>query len=121
MNALFSIKPCYAERIFAGTKKYEFRKTCCREKIDKIYIYVTAPVCAVLGECIVEKVLQDSPFLLWEIVSSEAGISEEDYFEYFRGKKTAIAYKLAEITRYDSPKQLQCFNLKVPPQSFYYI
>lgn len=121
MDVLFSIKPCYAEQIFEGTKKYEFRKVCCRKKVKKIYIYVTSPICAVLGECGVEAILQDSPYAIWQRVSLDAGISEKDYFEYFRDRKKAVAYKLAEVVRYNEPKQLDYFNLKVPPQSFCYI
>lgn len=121
MDVLFSIKPCYAEQIFKGTKKYEFRKVCCRKKVKKIYIYVTSPICAVLGECGVEAILQDSPYAIWQRVSLDAGISEKDYFEYFRDRKNAVAYKLTEVVRYNEPKQLDYFNLKVPPQSFCYI
>ena len=86
MDVLFSIKPCYAEQIFEGTKKYEFRKVCCRKNVRKAYIY-----------------------------------SEKDYFEYFRGRKNAVAYELTEVVRYKEPKQLACLNLKKPPQSFCYI
>ena len=121
MDVLFSIKPCYAEQIFSGTKKYEFRKTCCRQKVKKIYIYVTSPVCAVLGECVVESVSQGSPQTLWKNCSSGAGISEKDYFEYFRGGKKAVAYKLAGVVRYKNPKSLDFLDLKSPPQSFCYI
>lgn len=121
VDVLFSIKPCYAEQIFEGTKKYEFRKVCCRKSVKKVYVYVTSPICAVLGECVIEAIIQDSPFALWQKVSLDAGISEKDYFEYFRGRKNAVAYKLIEVVRYKEPKQLACFNLKKPPQSFCYI
>ena len=33
---LLSIKPEYVERIFNGSKKYEFRKHLPQEKVDKI-------------------------------------------------------------------------------------
>lgn len=121
MDALFSIKPYYAAQIFSGTKKYEFRKICCKKSIRRMYIYATAPICAVLGECTVETVLQDSPDLLWKIVSPYSGISENDYFEYFAGTKKAVAYKLVDVIQYEMPKKLDCFNLKRPPQSFCYI
>ena len=121
MDALFSIKTCYAERIFDGTKRYEFRKTCCREKLEKIYIYVTAPVCAVLGECVIETVLEGPPVSLWKNVSHYAGISEKEYSEYFRGHKRAIAYKLSNVVCYEKPKKLASFGVNAPPQSFQYI
>ena len=86
-----------------------------------MYIYVTAPVCAVLGECTIDTILQDSPDLLWEIVSPYSGISEKDYLQYFEGSKKAVAYKLVEVIQYEKPKKLDYFNLKTPPQSFCYV
>lgn len=121
MDVLFSIKPNYAAQIFDGIKKYELRKTCCKKPIKRMYIYATAPICAVLGECIIETVLQDSPELLWKIVSPYSGISEKDYFEYFAGAKKAVAYKLIKVIQYQQPKKLDYFHLKTPPQSFCYI
>ena len=41
---LLSIKPEYVNKIVAGKKKYEFRKFHCREDVDTIVIYATAPV-----------------------------------------------------------------------------
>ena len=121
MNALFSIKPQYAQKIFEGSKWYEFRKVCCKQPIGKIYIYETYPICAIMGECVVTDVLQESPRVLWNRVSENAGIPEKEYFQYFEGHEKAVAYKLEHIIQYTPPKKLQDFNFRTPPQSFYYI
>ena len=121
MNALFSIKPQYAQKIFEGSKWYEFRKVCCKQPIEKIYIYETSPVCAITGECTVNDVLQESPRVLWNLVSENAGIPEKEYFRYFKGREKAVAYKLEHVIHYSTPKKLQDFNFRTPPQSFYYI
>ena len=47
---LLSIKPEYVERIFNGSKKYEFRKYLPQEKVEKIVVYSTDPVQRVVGE-----------------------------------------------------------------------
>lgn len=121
MNAVFSIKPQYAQKIFEGSKWYEFRKVCSKQSIEKIYIYETSPVCAITGECAVNDVLQESPQALWNLVSKNAGIPEKEYFRYFKGREKAVAYKLEHVIHYSTPKKLQDFNFKTPPQSFYYI
>ena len=47
---LLSINPEHVENIFNGNKKYEYRKIKCKEKVDKIIIYSTAPIMQVVGE-----------------------------------------------------------------------
>ena len=52
MNILISIKPEYAAKIYAGEKTIEFRTTVPRDFVmnkDYVFIYETAPVCAVTG------------------------------------------------------------------------
>lgn len=46
---LLVIKPEFIERIFSGDKKFEFRRRVARRGVDKIIIYATRPVCAVVG------------------------------------------------------------------------
>jgi len=43
MNALISIKPCYVEKILNGSKKYELKKHKPKKRIEKFFIYVSAP------------------------------------------------------------------------------
>ena len=39
MTALLSIKPEFAEAIFDGTKKFEFRKVKFKKNVNKIKVY----------------------------------------------------------------------------------
>lgn len=118
---LLSINPEYVEKIFSGIKKYEFRKVVSKVPIDKIIIYTTAPIKKVVGEVIVEDILIDSPKRIWEQTKKESGISAKFFREYYEGKSRAIAYKLGEVTKYDSPKELSYFGVNQAPQSFIYI
>lgn len=52
---LLSINPEHVENIFNGNKKYEYRKIKCKEKVDKIIIYSTAPIMQVVGEAEVKR------------------------------------------------------------------
>ena len=54
---LMSINPEHVENILAGKKKYEFRKKKCKEQIDSIVIYSTAPVMKVVAEVEVKDII----------------------------------------------------------------
>ena len=120
-NMLISIKPEYIENIFNGSKKYEYRKIRCKRDIDKIIIYSTYPIMKVVGEAKVEKILEDSPDRIWEKTKKYSGIDLNFYQKYFKDRSKAIAYKLTNIKKYDSPKELSSYGIKAAPQSFVYI
>ena len=119
-SILLSINPEYVERIFAGSKKYEFRKRLANRTVDKILMYSTAPIMKVVGEAEVVKTISSSPTALWEYTKKFAGISRDKYRKYFKGCKVAYA-QLGEIIQYDPPKELSEFNISLPPQSFIYL
>ena len=76
----------------------------------------------IIGEFEVAKILSDSPSSLWKKTKDSAGITEQFFFEYFKGRKTAIAIEIAKPIRYKHEinpyKGEQKFT---PPQSFRYI
>lgn len=118
---LLSIKPEYVEKILGGSKRYEFRRSVARRAVDKILIYSSSPEQKVVGEVKVDEVLFDTPDKLWQVTRASAGISRRKYDEYFDGKDGAYAYKLGEVSVYESPKVLADFDVKFPPQSFMYL
>lgn len=120
-NMLISINPEHVENIFNGSKKYEYRKIRCKQEIDKMIIYSTFPIMKVVGEAKVEKILEDSPDNIWEATKNDSGINFKFYKEYFKNKNKAIAYKLTEIKKYDSPKELSNYGVKNAPQSYVYV
>lgn len=120
-SIVLSINPEYVERIFAGSKKYEFRKRLANRTVDKILMYSTAPIMKVVGEVQIVKTISASPTSLWEYTKNFAGISRDKYRKYFKGCKVAYAYQLGQVTRYNPPKELSEFNIKLPPQSFLYL
>ena len=119
--ALFSIRPEYVEQIFNGTKKFEYRKQPNRFPISKILIYETAPIMKIVGEAEVEEVLVDTPEVIWKRTKECAGVSQNFYNQYFRGRHTAVAYQLKNVIKYDIPKELSDFGIKRAPQSFCYL
>ena len=41
--------------------------------------------------------------------------------EFVKGREKAIAYKLKDIVKYESPRELSYYGIKAAPQSFVYI
>ena len=109
------------ERIFDGSKKFEFRKRLADKSVNRILIYATIPTKQVVGEITVLDTLSASPTALWEKTKGKAGISRQRFREYFKGCKTAYAYCLGELFIYEPPKSLADYGISFPPQSFVYL
>lgn len=118
---LLSINPEHVENIMNGEKVYEFRKTRCKENIDKIIIYSTSPVMKVVGEAEVTDIIVDVPNEVWNITAEHSGISKDFFDLYFYGKEKAVAYKLGKIIKFKKPRPLSYYGLNFAPQSFVYI
>lgn len=122
MKVLLSIKPQFADLIFDGTKKYEFRKAIFKNPdIKIIVVYASSPLQLVIGEFEIDKILIGKPRQLWLQTKDFAGIDEEDYFEYFAGRETAYAIKIKKTKKYKKPLSLKDDFCITPPQSFLYL
>lgn len=121
MKVVLSIKPEFAEKIFEGTKKFEFRKSIFKNRnVETIIVYASSPVQKVIGEFDIEHIINDKLEELWELTHTHAGITEEYFYEYFQDKDSGFAIKIKEFRKYKIPKDLkEDFNL-LPPQSFSY-
>lgn len=121
-KVLLSIKPKYADLIFDGTKKFEFRRTIFKnENIKTIVVYASSPVQKVIGEFEIEMILNKDLAVLWKQTKKHAGIDEQYFFEYFINKEKGYAIKIKKTRKYRKPLCLRDdFNL-LPPQSFLYL
>lgn len=122
MKVLLSIKPEFAELIFAGTKKFEFRKVIFKDRsVKTVVVYASYPTKKVIGEFRIESILDDKPTQLWKKTKRHSGINEKYFFEYFANKEVAYAIKVKSVKRYRKALCLrEDFNLS-PPQSFLYL
>ncbi|MBN2858466.1 MAG: ASCH domain-containing protein [Candidatus Delongbacteria bacterium] len=122
MKVLLSIKPEYANKIFAGTKKYEFRRSIFKNpNIKTIVVYSSSPVQKVIGEFEIETILKTNINDLWNLTEQGSGINKDFFFEYYKGRECGFAIKIKKTLRYEEPLDLKKnFNL-TPPQSFVYI
>ncbi len=118
---LLAIKPEFVERIFVGEKKFEFRRAVARCNVDKIVIYATRPVCAVVGAVDVVGVVSGAPDEVWAQTSKASGITREFFDSYFSGRSCAYAYKLGRVVKYDAPRPLSDFGVRTAPQGVVYL
>jgi predicted transcriptional regulator len=122
MKVLLSIKPEFAEKIFDGIKKYEYRRSIFkRENINKIIVYASAPVSKVVGEFEVGEILYDDLQSLWDDTKSYSGISKDYFLKYFFEKDKGYAIKIKNINKYTTPLCLKEAYGVTPPQSFVYV
>ncbi len=122
MSVLLSIKPEFVEKIFAGEKRFEFRRALPAEEPRRVVVYASSPVQRIVGEFRVRRVLSTTPEALWRRTRKHAGI-ERDYFErYFEGRQLAHALEIEMTTRYRRPlNPWQSVEAFFPPQSFMYL
>lgn len=117
-----SIKPEFAEKIFKGEKKYEFRRMIFKNKeIDRVVVYASFPVMRVIGEFLIGDILEMDLDKLWKKTNKEAGISKELFMAYYRGKNKGYAIRISTVKRYEKPLVLQDVSVIRPPQSFQYL
>ena len=122
MNVLLSVKPKYANEIVSGRKKYEFRKSIFkRENIEKMYIYSSSPVKKIIAIVDIDGILSDSPQKLWEQYHEDAGISEIEFFDYFKNSDIGYAIKISNVQEFPTPIDPYIDENFRPPQSFYYL
>ena len=121
IHALLSIKPRYAEAIFSGEKRFEFRRVGFKRAVSRVFVYSTSPVSRVAGEFRVETVITDNVDALWNRTKEFAGIERKHFFRYFAGRKVGHAIAIGAVRRYRRPIEISTtFGIR-PPQSFAYV
>ena len=120
-RALLSIKPEYAEAIFDGRKRFEFRRSIFREDVETVVVYMSSPVKQVVGEFRVEGVIADDIDALWDRTESQAGIGRDKFMSYFAGRDKGYAIEIGKVKRYGRPRNLEESYGVRPPQSFLYL
>jgi predicted transcriptional regulator len=123
MRILLSIKPGFANKIFSGEKKYEYRRTMFKDKNVKfVVVYASSPVKKVIGEFEIEGIISDEPNKVWKQTHKESGISKIYFDQYTGNKETVHAIKIGKTTKYKKQLSLsEDFDISFAPQSFVYL
>lgn len=121
MKVVLSIKPEFANKIFDGTKRFEFRKAIFKnDNIKSVLVYSSSPVQKVIGEFQIGQIIKHDLETLWDLTKEFSGITEEYFYEYFADKEHGYAIQIKKKTKFKVPKCLrEDYNL-LPPQSFAY-
>ena len=124
---LLSIRPEYATKIFNQTKTVELRRVRPRllNEGDRVVVYVSSPEKAVVGSFKVDNIVEKPVTELWGEVEKLAGISHEDFYDYYYGVRLGVGIFLKDIHRFSQPVELHRLRNKLPnlkpPQSFRYL
>ena len=117
--AIFSLWSRYAEAIWSGEKRFEFR----RRRIgitsgDRILVYETAPISSVTGEFIAGAIIAGIPGEVRRRAGAGAGPGLD---EYFAGAEIASGIRIVAPMHYVRPKPLSDFGLAHPPLSYTFL
>ena len=122
IKILLSVKPEFANKIFDGTKLFEFRKVLFqRTDVSNVIVYVSSPVQRVLGEFTIDSIVSGSLSAVWKKTSISSGISHDFFISYFSGHTIAHAIKIGKVIKYKTPKTLDHYAVEHAPQSFVYV
>jgi predicted transcriptional regulator len=118
-----SIKPKYAEKIFTGEKRVEYRrKMWIRDDVDTVIVYASAPISKIVGEFTPEPTIGTGTLGgMWLMTKELSGVSKEEFDKYFHGTYWGHAIHIAEFVKYEKPLPLSLFSIKRPPQNFMYL
>lgn len=121
-NVILSIKPIYAEAIMAGTKKVEFRKKIFKREVEKIFIYSSMPKKMIIGYFTILEVIEDTPSNIWKEFKDVGGISEKDFFEYYKNTEKGFSIKIDKVVKFKEEIEPEEFIEEFcAPQSYIYI
>jgi type I restriction enzyme S subunit len=105
-----------------GEKKYELRKRIFRCNVDKVYIYSTAPIKKVVASFVIGDIIEDHPRSLWEQCGEFSGLTDVEFFRYYKGSKIGFAIRIEELEKFAEPfDPREVIPNFIPPQSFCYV
>ena len=123
---LLSIQSKYAEMIFSGEKRVELRSIRPRlEKGDVVFVYVPSPKKTLIGAFEVENVVEGMPQYLWEDVKKDAGLTLEEFRNYYAERPLGFAIFLSKTWSFSRPVNLESLRQVwpefQPPQVYRYL
>jgi len=125
MPIVLSLKPYYAEMLFAGVKTIELRRRIATGfKGREVFVYVSSPVQKIWGGFRVHEIRSGAPDELWAHIEAKAGVERVEYDAYYSGSGVAHALHVSHVWQHDAPVALGVVREALPefrpPQSWRY-
>ncbi len=123
---MLAIRPCYADKIFNGSKTVELRRVRPRNihKGDLVLIYVSSPVKSLTGAFIIDDIIEKPLKELWKNVKERAGVTRKEFYSYYKGIAMGIGISFSECWQLPNPIELEHLKKQIndfcPPQNFRY-
>lgn len=119
---MISIHPEFANAIFTGVKKIEFRKINIPKHIEHVVMYVTAPEARITGYFRVKDVVDAKPSELWDKFREVSGTTKDFFFKYYGDQNVGRGFLVDQVEVLLNPIKLdQIAHVSKPPQSFTYV
>jgi len=123
---MLAIRPCYADKIFNGSKTVELRRVRPRNihKGDLVLLYVSSPVKSLAGGFVIDEIIEKPLKELWKSVRKRAGVTRKEFYSYYKGISMGIGISFSECRQLPNPIELQNLKKQIsdfqPPQNFRY-
>jgi len=123
---LVSIRPRFAQQIFAGTKTVELRRIRPRVQAgDLVVVYASGEQKALVGAFQIAKVYAASPNSIWRRFGTKTGITKAELDIYYSGLETGFAIEVERTWRLPAPVDLAALRRQRggfhAPQSYRYL
>ena len=120
-KVVLPIKPKFAEAIFNGEKKIEFRKNIFNHNVTKVIVYASSPISKIIGEFQIDEIIKDDIDNLWKNTKNESGTTKESFLKYFKNNKDGYAIKIYKPIKYKTYKSFKELYGFTAPRNFIYI
>ncbi len=116
-NILISVRRKYVDKMLAGEKTIELRRRALRILPGtRVWIYSTAPICAVEVQATVVSIVTDAPEFFWRRHKDRLGLSRAEFDAYLH--KAEAAWGLVLHCLCALPKSVPLSDLRKHSRSF---
>lgn len=119
---MISATPKHADLLLDDpSKTVFFYKVTPVNKVERVLIYATAPVQAVVGEFDLKEIKISALSTAWKNFSSSSVFTKKEFDQYYEGKNEAHAIISGKSFRYSKPKSLSDYGMSKGPSGFQYL